>query len=133
MGESLNHVRLVQQIIEHVTSIDPHAVILADTSIYNSKDRPPVIGGHIPDVYARVDMLRQTIIGEAKTRKDLENEHTLSQFKAYLSCCAANPRTSLVLAVPWDMRGFVQNLFNRLRLEIETPKETIIILHCFIS
>lgn len=133
MGESFNHVRLVQQIIAHVKNIDSQAVILADTSIFNSKDRPPIIEGHIPDVYARVDKLQQTIIGEAKTRKDLENAHAMSQFKAYLSYCAANPRTRLVLAVPWDMRGFVHNLFNRLRLEIETPKETVIILHCFIS
>lgn len=133
MGESFNHVRLVQQIIEHVNNIDPQAVILADSSIYESKGRPPNIGGHVPDVYARVNMLRQTIIGEAKTRKDLENEHTTSQFRAYLSYCVMYPRTSLVLAVPWEMRGFVHNLFNRLKSEMELSKETVEILHCFIS
>lgn len=133
MGESFNHVQLVQQIIEHVHRIDPQALILADTSIFEAKSRPHKIGGHVPDVYARIDKLNQTIIGEAKTRKDLENEHAMSQFRAYLSYCAANPRTSLVLAVPWDMRGFVHNLLNRLRLEMELPKEAVEILHCFIS
>lgn len=133
MGESINHVKLVHQIIAHVYSIDPQAVILADTCLYESKERPPNIGGHVPDVYARIDLLRRTIIGEAKTRKDLENEHAMSQFRAYLSYCAVNPQTRLVLAVPWEMRGFVHNLFNRLRLEMELPKEAVEILHCFIS
>ncbi|MBT0664505.1 hypothetical protein KI809_09355 [Geobacter pelophilus] len=133
MGESLNHVRLVKAIIERVSSLDPQAVILADTSIYAAKDRPPKIGGHVPDVYARIDMLRQTIIGEAKTGKDLENEHTMSQLRAYLSHCSTNPGTRLVLAVPWDMRSFVHNLLNRLKTQMMLPKESVEILHCFIS
>jgi hypothetical protein len=133
MGESLNHVRLVKAIIERVSNLDPQAVIFADTSIYEAKDRPPKIGGHVPDVYARIDMLRQAIIGEAKTRKDLENEHTMSQLRAYLSHCCSNPATRLVLAVPWDMRAFVNNLLNRLKAEMLLPKESVEILHCFIS
>lgn len=133
MGESLNHIRLVQEIIDRVKCIDPQAVILADTSIIADLNRPPKIGGHIPDVYARVDMLRQAIIGEAKTRKDLENDHTMSQLQAFLAYCHGNPGTRLVLAVPWMMRGFVHNLFNRMKSEMELPKESVEILHCFIG
>lgn len=133
MGESLIHVRLVQKIIEWVSNADPQAVIFADTSIFEARDRPPKIGGHVPDVYARTDMLGQSIIGEAKTRKDLENEHTMSQLRAYLSYCCTNPGARLVLAVQWDMRGFVHNLLNRLKAEMELPKESVEILHCFIS
>lgn len=133
MGESINHVRLVQKIIERVNSIDPQAVIFADTSIYEATSRPPNIGGHVPDVYARINALQKTIIGEAKTRKDLENEHTMSQYRAYLSFCCANPETRLILAVPWEMSRFVHNLFNRHRIEMQLPKESIEILNCFIS
>jgi hypothetical protein len=133
VGESINHVRLVQKILERVNSIDTHAVIFADTSIYEAKSRPPNIGGHVPDVYARINMLQQTIIGEAKTRKDLENEHTMSQFKAFLSHCCTNPETRLILAVPWEMRRFVHNLFTRLREEMELPKESVEILDCFVD
>lgn len=133
MGESLNHVRLVLAIIERVSILDPQAVIFADTSIYETKDRPPKIGEHVPDVYARVDFLRQTIIDEAKTRKDLENEHTMSQLRAYLSHCSTNPGTRLVLATPWNMQAFVHNLLNRLRAEMMLPKESVENLPCFIS
>jgi len=133
MGESLAHVRLVQEIIDWISSRDSHAVILADTSIFNAKDRPPVISGHIPDVFARVDSLQRTIIGEAKTRKDLENEHTMSQFRAYSSYCKYNPETLLILAVPWEMRRFVHNLFNRLKNENNLQAETIVVLDCFIN
>lgn len=133
MGESLKHVRLVQEIIDRVKCIDPQAVILADTSIIADLNKPPKICGHIPDVYARIDMLRQTIIGEAKTQKDLENDHTMSQLQAFLTYCRVNPETRLVLAVPWMMRGFVHNLFNRMKEEMDLPKESVEILHCFIS
>jgi hypothetical protein len=133
VGESLNHIRLVQEIIDHVKCIDPQAVIIADNSVLADINRPPNIGGHIPDVYARVDLLRQIIIGEAKTRKDLENDHTMSQLQAFLAYCRGNPRARLVLAVPWMMRGFVHNLFNRMNAEMELPKESVEILHCFIS
>lgn len=125
MGESLNHVLLVKAIIEKISSLDPQAVIFADTSLYAATDRPPKIGGHVPDVYARIGMLHQAVIGEAKTRKDLENEHTMSQLRAYLSHCCTNPGTLLVLAVPWDMRAFVNNCLNRLKSEMMLPRNQL--------
>ena len=133
MGESYIHVCLVKEIISWVERHDPQAVIFADSCIVNAYHTPPNIGGHVPDVYARVNSLMQTIIGEAKTRKDLENDHSMSQFKAYLSYCRDYPGTRLILAVPWDMRRFVNNLFNRLKLEMELPADSVEILHCFIG
>lgn len=133
MGESLAHVLLVQEIIDWINRRDSQAVILADTSIFPNKDRPPIIGGHVPDVFARVDSLRQTIIGEAKTRRDLENEHTMSQFRSYSAYCKHHPGTLLVLAVPWDMRRFVHNLCNRMKNENNVQADAIVILDCFVS
>ncbi len=133
MGESYTHVCLVKEIICWVERYDPQAIIFADSCIYEAHKTPPKIGSHVPDVYARVNALKQTIIGEAKTRKDLENDHTMSQFTAYLTYCRNYPGTRLVLAVPWDMRQFVHNLFNRMKVEMALPMDSVEILHCFIS
>lgn len=132
MGESYNHVELVRQIIEWVRCHDAHSIIFADSSIEIAAQKPPKIGGHIPDVYARTNNLQNIIIGEAKTRKDLENEHTMSQFKAFLNYCSVYPEARLVLAIPWDMRIFVHNLFNRLCRETRLSVKSVEILHCFI-
>jgi len=119
MGESYTHVCLVKEIISWVERYDPQAVIFADSCLFESCETPPKIGNHIPDVFARTNALSGAVIGEAKTRSDLENDHTMSQFRAYLSYCRNNPNTRLVLAVPWEMRSFVPNLFIRLKTEME--------------
>ena len=133
MGESFSHARLVKEIIKWVEEYDPQAVIFADSCIIESREMPPRIGGHVPDVYARVNSLQQMIIGEAKTRKDIENDHSMSQFRSYLYFCRENPGTRLILAVPWEMRRFVHNLLNRMKDEIDVPMDSVEILHCFID
>lgn len=132
MGESFSHVRLVELLIACVRERHADAIIWADSSIYEEAERPPVIGGHVPDLFARVDNATRYILGEAKTRKDLENEHTYSQIAAFLSYCEKSGNARFIMAVPFDMQIFTENLLRRVRRERACERACCEVLTCFV-
>jgi hypothetical protein len=84
-------------------------------------DKPPIIGGYRPDVFAIDAPLTTTIIGEAKTAGDLETDHThkqIADFTRFL-CLQTNP--VFVLGVPWQARarglGLVNSIIARRGIE----------------
>ena len=84
MAESLNHINYVKRIVEYVKDI-PTAFIshclLAD--LPDSPERPTAtLDGYIPDVLYKD--AQTIIIGEAKTIRDVENDHTERQIDSYI-------------------------------------------------
>lgn len=78
-------------------------------------ERPPRIGGYTPDVYATDVPTTTTLIGEAKTRPDLENDHTRRQITAFLEHLALTPRAVFVLAVPLAAGATARRMVAQLR------------------
>lgn len=58
-----------------------------------------------------------TLVGEAKTRIDLERDHTRRQVNAFLKYLAVTPRGVFVLAVPLEARATAR----RLIVELNAP------------
>ena len=54
----------------------------------------------MPDVYATDVPTTRTLIGEAKTRRDLETDHSRQQIEAFLGHLAHTPNGIFVLSVP---------------------------------
>ncbi len=122
MAESLVHQRLVEQIVSYLQAeYEPlyQLAIFHDLPAFIGAEKPPRIGGFVPDVYA-VDAPRSiTILGEAKTEYDLATDHSHRQLSAYFTFLRLQPCGVLVLAVPWQAKARSLNLVKRLQQTLE--------------
>lgn len=119
MPESLNHTTLLDRLIvyvRHSMDADQHFLILHDLPSLIGCEKPPMIEGFRPDLYATCGATEAVIIGEAKTANDLETAHSREQYRAYARHLAASPRSTFILAVPWQLRVRAKTL---MRLAVE--------------
>lgn len=114
------HLRLVENILSYVERTYRHSyhlVVFHDLPALIRAEKPPRIGGFVPDVYAVDAPPSILIIGEAKTQCDLDTDHSQRQLIAFLKHLALQPNGQLVLAVPWTASATARNLLRRLKLE----------------
>lgn len=122
MPESRTHLEMVGWISRHVReefNREGESSIITDTPDGRCP-RPPVINGHIPDVYWEKSDLTMVVIGEAKTAGDIGSDRSMTQIAAYFSYLADGVLDHgepwrLILAVPWMDRPFAVNLVGRMR------------------
>ena len=104
MPESSAHDRLVKAILDHLNrnfgSLNEIAVREDSPSALRG-ERPPMVGGFVPDVFATNVPTTMTVIGEAKTRQDLERAHSQAQILAFLEFLASTPNGVFILSVPF--------------------------------
>ena len=103
MPESATHAFLVRVIIEYVEREFGNLVDIGirDDAIHPVRgERPPMIEGYVPDVYVTDVPTTRTLIGEAKTQKDIETEHSMRQISAFLKYLAETRNGVFVLSVP---------------------------------
>lgn len=103
MPESAAHSRLVRAILDHLDQSFGSLTEIAvreDSSSALRGERPPMIGGFVPDVFATDVPTTMTVIGEAKTRQDLERSHSQAQISAFLRFLAATTNGVFILSVP---------------------------------
>lgn len=84
MAESLLHMEYVERIVSYVKTIPSNFVppmLQVDLPQYIQRT-PKIMNGYYPDVfyYDRSCI----VIGEAKTSKDVDNQHTLLQLNSYI-------------------------------------------------
>ena len=77
-------------------------------------ERPPRVQGFVPDLYATDVPTTSTMIGEAKTRADLESERSARQITAFLEYLAGTPAGIFVLGVPPSAVATARRLVQRL-------------------
>ena len=130
MGESDTHgilVGVIKKWIE-INFDNENICLFMDSGINLSAQRPKLIKGHVPDVYAEsLYGEKRKIVGEAKTARDLDSKRSEKQLKAFLENCAIE-KACFVLAVPWDMTRYAKSLirYYQKQLNIEGV-DTIII------
>jgi hypothetical protein len=131
MGESLTHIQLVQRIVSHVRSEFPDSClcILLDLPESPRCDKPPVIEGYHPDLFAEDTPPTFTVIGEAKTASDLETVHSKLQFRAYLSFLRLRPRPRLVVATPWYAQNSARTLLAAAKREADAEQVEVAFVH----
>lgn len=79
------------------------------------RDRPEMIGGYVPDIFAIDTPETCRIIGEAKTAADCETPRSRLQFVAFLKHLSCFPNGLFYLAVPWFYRDERARSLTRLR------------------
>lgn len=68
-------------------------------------EAPPIIGGNRPDVFARDIGASLSIIGEAKTPEDIDNQHTFDQLESFFDYLRVQPKAEFWMGVPWLSAG----------------------------
>jgi hypothetical protein len=136
MGESINHIQLVDDIYKWVSQSlfnGSGVSILVDRSESRAGERPPTINGFIPDLYVENAPNKLFVIGEAKTYKDLERKHSREQFEAFLNKCKAYDNSILVAAVPWDYVNLAKSILRNLKKKVGAECVRIKVLNPFES
>ena len=131
MPESERHARLVKAIIAHLEKrLGPTSEIMVrnDSVRPLRGERPPKLPQFIPDVYATDVPTTKTVIGEAKTARDLETDHSHRQIASFLEHLAHTPNGLFILAVPPDRKARARWLLAELAgpLEGNVPETEVI-------
>ncbi|PKM64264.1 MAG: hypothetical protein CVU96_03745 [Firmicutes bacterium HGW-Firmicutes-20] len=118
MSESIEHMQLVKEMKDWVVLNIFHgdeSYILADCPGYEQYNKPKcTFGGYFPDLYAYRPLDGLLVIGEAKSAKDIERSHSISQYESYLTTCKIHDgKSMIVLSVPYFCKPIVNNIFKR--------------------
>ena len=103
MSESISHLEGVKALERFVLSRANQRrdlIVYRDAPDSNPQRKPPLVGGFRPDLFARTWKDGAFVIGEAKTAKDLETPHSLSQLQAFVRAVSMAPLGTFVLSVP---------------------------------
>jgi len=131
MTESAAHAELVRAIIYHVQHEFgdlTELAIGADSLGWLRSNRPPRVGRYVPDVFATNVPTTKTLIGEAKTQRDLETVHSRAQISAFLKHLAHTPNGVFVLSVPFVASATARRTVIQLSRPFVTAKTHIVIL-----
>jgi hypothetical protein len=116
-GESARHRFLVERLLDTVEIRHQgvrSVVIFADHHRFGSQ-LPPMIGDFTPDVLVTTVPATFRLIGEAKTRDDIETDRSRRQLTAFLDHLALHPPSSLWLGVPFDLAPRARVLMRSIR------------------
>lgn len=127
MSEGLTHAGLVGE-LESLAYLlhGAEAPVFMDVPGNNSQIKPPLIGGYFPDLF----MPRpQTLIGEAKTKTDLDTMHTREQLFAFLQYLASFDDSLFVLAVPLYAWNYGKSVIRKLRKDANAESVTALCIY----
>lgn len=131
MPESATHAVLVQALLafaqQELGSLAELAV-REDALRPLRGERPPRIHGYVPDVYATNVPTTSTLIGEAKTRTDLETEHSEKQISAFLRYLAQTQDGIFVLGVPLSAVATAKRLVRRLNAPFAEARTRAVVI-----
>ncbi|MDH5415372.1 MAG: hypothetical protein OEW87_14645 [Flavobacteriaceae bacterium] len=130
MSESITHQNLVKAIHTWLKNENTNndMSILVDLPEEDTTNRPTMINGFRPDLYAKRVSDNRIYIGEAKTKKDLETQHSRRQLRAFLEHLSILENSILILGVPWAMVPCARGLIERIKIDSKTNCVDFIVL-----
>ena len=123
MSESDHHRNLVKALGDDI-AYDSHwampPIVYFDLRDGVSGQPPPAIGPNRPDTFARDISTGRTIIGEAKTTDDIDNQHTCDQLVSYFNYLRTQPDGELWMGVPWTSAGTALRVSKLVRRQTQS-------------
>ena len=126
MAESLQHQALVSRIVSAISIALGDTVICLVDRPENPGEIPYMINKFRPDVFA--ENVSVTVIGEAKTAKDLERPRTARQLRAFLKYVEVHSSRHLVLAVHWTNAATAKSVLRNASSDWGTVRGRVHIL-----
>lgn len=120
MGESEQHMSLVRILdawVRAQSSSTDWVCVFADLPETPPREKPPLVDGFRPDIWAEDIPRTFTLLGEAKTASDLETEHSTNQLRAFLQFLSLQSAPHLVIATPLRARASARSLVAQLARE----------------
>ena len=132
MAESYEHKYLVLKSQEWIFSNlikEEDCFVFVDIDRKLKFERPIVtLNGYQPDLVCKGFKNFELVILEAKTKNDIDNIHSINQFKSYFRTCELNIGQSyFVIAVPFTYGARVKTVLRNIGL-VSTLKTSIIVL-----
>ena len=127
MPESIQHHQLVQVLkIEVQAIVPPDCWSLIQIDAPDSLNLPPQTNeGYRPDVYYQFEKL--LVIGDAKTKNDVETRHSRAQYESYLKECAVfHGQAFMIMAVPLLEQASANNILRNLKKKIPGDYKIIV-------
>lgn len=119
MSESSHHRILVEALARNISRDSiwgaPPFVYCDILDEAGSSNLPPTIGRYRPDVFARDMMNSVSIIGEAKTDGDIDNDHTLMQLMSFFGHLRVGKKAELWMGVTWMSAGTAMRVCRKAR------------------
>ncbi len=114
MAEGTEHKAYVINLYNFIANLVPSdckKLIVVDNESYSSP--APIYNGVVPDV--SYHNKKTMILGEAKSLKDFEKQHSIHQYKSYIDTCENfDGEAVFVLYVHWDAFLSAQTIIKRL-------------------
>lgn len=132
MAESFEHRELVLKLTEWIEEnlLDgDKAFLFADIDRRsNSFKTIKVLNGYQPDVFVKIPNKQVMIIGEAKTSKDIDREHSINQYKSYFDTCKiCEGLCYLIFAVQFSHKPRIKNVLNNNNIKEKTNIKIIVL------
>ena len=99
MSQSEVHKNLVKGVMKALENRYPGISITADLQQNPGDEVPPTIDGFRPDVYANWKRGNLSIIAEAKTDNDIDNQHAWDQATSFINYLNHKKTSLFILAV----------------------------------
>ena len=118
LSESKLHIELVKTLADwicHKSSyLGDKKLVFIDSPDSLNQELPRKIGDYRPDILAYDNQTQRSVIGEAKTAKDLDSSRSHEQIRAFLSYVYSNKQAVFILATQWDAVRYAHNLIRTL-------------------
>ena len=131
MPESAIHANLVHAIILYAEREfgDLAQVAVREDTVHPLRgERPPRIERYVPDVFVTDVPTTMTLIGEAKTQHDIENDHSRRQIFAFLNYLSKTPNGIFVLSVPLVVGPTASRFLSKINQPFSTATTRIVVL-----
>lgn len=128
-GESDIHKRLVHHLAQYVRErhdTDGNLALFFDGNATGG-ERPRRIEGHLPDLSAFDVPKTFTIIGEAKTTRDIETVRSQRQIRTFMDHLALQKRSFFYLAVPFFLQPRAHHVLQCCRDERHRTVESTVL------
>lgn len=112
------HEELVRMILKWLDQrgLGTDAQLFCDQVGVLGSAKPKKIGGFVPDVLCDFPSKNHTIIGDAKTPKDLESRHSRDQLEAFADHLAVHAKSGeLVIATRFEWAACARSILNSLK------------------
>lgn len=122
MPESKLHIELVKTLADwicHKSSyLGDNTIVFIDSPYSLNQELPKKIGDYRPDIFAYDSQTRRSVIGEAKTAKDLDTSRSHDQISTFLSYAYSDKQAVFILATQWDTVRYAYNLIRTLNNDL---------------